>query len=43
MNGRLTLNPTISPGRYVLVVTVTDLLSPQPRSASQFVDFTVEL
>jgi hypothetical protein len=29
-------------GRYVLQVNVTGKLSEKPRSASQFIDFTIE-
>jgi VWFA-related protein len=43
ISGRIQLDPTLGPGRYIFQITVTDLLSPQPRTASQFIDFTIEL
>jgi hypothetical protein len=42
VNGRIQLDPSIGPGRYVFLVTVVDQVSPQPRTASHFIDFTVE-
>jgi len=42
VTGRYQLGATLRPGRYIFAVTVTDMLSPQPRTAGQFVDFTVE-
>jgi hypothetical protein len=40
--GHLELGAPLRPGRYILAVEVTDLLSPQPRTASQSIDFTIE-
>jgi VWFA-related protein len=42
LSGRIQLDPSIGAGRYIFQVTVVDQLAPQPRSASQFIDFTVE-
>ncbi len=42
VTGHIQLDPSISPGRYIFEVTAVDQLSPQQRSASQFIDFTVE-
>jgi hypothetical protein len=42
VTGHLTLGKSVGPGRYILQVTVTDLLAPEPRTTGQFVDFTVE-
>ena len=42
VTGHLELAASFSPGRYILAVEVTDLLSPQPRTAGQFIDFTIE-
>jgi hypothetical protein len=42
ISGRIQLDPTIGPGHYIFQITVTDQVSPQPRVASQFTDFTVE-
>lgn len=40
--GHIELGAPLRPGRYILAIEVTDLLSPQPRKAGQFVDFTIE-
>jgi hypothetical protein len=40
--GHLELGAPLRPGRYILAIEVTDLLSPQPRTAGQFIDFTIE-
>ena len=42
VTGHIQLDPAIGPGRYILQVTVTDLLAAQPRTAGQFIDFTVQ-
>ena len=42
VKGRLKLDPAIAPGRYILEVTVTDLVAKEPRVAHQFMDFTIE-
>ena len=42
VNGSISLDPTIGPGRYVLQLTVSDKLHPESRSASQFIDFFIE-
>jgi len=42
ISGRIILQDSLSPGRYILQVTVTDALAPQPRTAGQFTAFTVE-
>jgi hypothetical protein len=41
--GQLKLDPLMSPGDYILQVTVRDMLAPagQPRTATQFTDFQV--
>ena len=41
--GTISLDPSIGPGRYVLQLTVTDKAHAQRRSASQFIDFTIQL
>jgi hypothetical protein len=40
ISGTVSLDPTVGPGRYVLLVTVTDKLAPG-HTASQYVEFTV--
>jgi hypothetical protein len=42
ISGHYQLGASLRPGRYIFAVTVTDMLSPQPRIAGQFIDFTVE-
>jgi hypothetical protein len=42
VTGHYQLGASLRPGRYIFAVTVTDMLSPQPRTAGQFIDFTVE-
>lgn len=42
VSGRIRLDPTVGQGRYILHVTVTDMLAPRARTAGGFVDFTVE-
>jgi hypothetical protein len=42
VTGHIELGASLPPGRYILAVEVTDLLAPQPRTAGQFTDFTIE-
>jgi hypothetical protein len=42
VSGHVELGAPLRPGRYILAIEVTDLLSPQPRTAGQFTDFTIE-
>ena len=42
VRGTIVLDKALGPGRYILQVNVTDKLSEKPRSASQFIDFTIE-
>jgi hypothetical protein len=42
VRGTINLDSTIGPGRYVLYVGVTDLLSAANNTAGQYIDFTVE-
>jgi hypothetical protein len=44
VTGQLVLEPDMSPGNYILQVTVRDLLAPAgaPRTATQFTDFQVK-
>lgn len=42
VNGKIVLDPALGAGRYIFQVTVVDQVSPQPRIATQFIDFTIE-